>query len=163
MKRTYDESVVADCLKRLKGHLRVTADDLDTELRAKLLAAVRSAENQIGTVIVRSSFTGSFDFSSSIYLGAPLVKVESVGVDGVSLSKGFAVNKRAGTISFDGTVTGAEVAVAWESGLDQIPDDMMAAVLMMAASFFSNPLDSVQSLPNASANLLRPYRHYEVR
>jgi hypothetical protein len=163
MKRTYDESVVADCLKRLKGHLRLTADDLDVELRAKLLAAVRSAENQIGTVIVRSSFTGSFDFSSSIYLGAPLIEVKSVEVDGVSLSKGFAVNKRAGTIVFDGTVSGVEVEVTYEAGLDQIPDDMMVAVLMIAASFFSNPMDSVQSLPNASANLLRPYRHYEVR
>lgn len=163
MKRTYDEGVVAECLARLRGHLRITTDDLDQELRAKLLAAVRAAENQIGSVIVRSDFTDVFLFSSSVTLDAPLISVRSVKVDGVSLSGGYSVSKAAGTVTFDGSVTGSEAEIDWEAGMEQIPDDVMIAVLMMAASFFSNPMDSVMSLPTASANLLRPYRHYEVR
>ena len=46
--------------------------------------------------------------------------------------------------------------------MGQIPADIVSAILLIASSLFSNPMDSVETLPKASSKLLRPYRNYEL-
>ena len=55
-------------LQEFKRHIRMTSDDLDAELYAKLLAAVRHAEHHIGKVILRSEFVTTQAFSNTITL-----------------------------------------------------------------------------------------------
>ncbi len=162
MRRDFDDYALWDGLERLKSHLRLTSSDLDGELKQKLCAAARSAEHQIGRVVFKSRFTDIFPFSPEIRLDSPILAVESVAVDGVPLSEGWAAVRSASSLRFDTSVTGYEVEVVWTSGMEQIPDDLMNAVLLIAASLFNNPLDSVETLPKASAALLRPYRNYEL-
>ena len=40
------------------------------------------------------------------------------------------------------------------------PADIKMAILLMAAKFFNNPVDSVENLPSASQALLHPYKLY---
>ena len=49
-------------LQEFKRHIRMTSDDLDAELYAKLLAAVRHAEHHIGKVILRCLARTRSDF-----------------------------------------------------------------------------------------------------
>lgn len=162
MTRDFDEDAVMEGLGRLKSHLRMTSCDLDGELRQKLCAAARSAEHQIGRVVFKSRFTDIFPFSPEIRLDSPLLAVESVAVDGVSLPEGWTALRSASCVRFDPSVTGDEAEIVWTSGMERVPDDLMNAVLLIASSLFSNPLDSVETLPKASAALLRPYRNYEL-
>lgn len=162
MRREFDEEVLWEGLGRLKSHLRLTSCDLDDELRQKLRAAVRSAEHQIGRVIFRSRFTDVFDFADKILLDAPLISVESVKIDGVEVSDGLTVSRCDSSVTIGGGRSGREIELVWVSGMEDIPDDLMNAVLLIASSLFSNPLDSVETLPKASAALLRPYRNYEL-
>lgn len=162
MRRVFDEDILWEGLERLKSHLRLTSCDMDDELRQKLRAAVHSAEHQIGRVIFRSLFVDIFPFSPEIRLDSPLIAVESVAVDGVSLSKGWTAQRSTSSIRFDQSVEGSEAEISWTSGMEQIPDDLMNAILLIASSLFNNPLDSVETLPKASTALLRPYRNYEL-
>ncbi len=162
MRRDFDEDAVMEGLGRLRSHLRLTSCDFDGELRQKLCAAARSAEHQIGRVVFKSRFSDTFTFSPEIRLDSPLLAVESVAVDGVSLKEGWTPVRSASAVRFDPSVTGSEAEIVWTSGMEQVPDDLMSAVLLIASSLFSNPLDSVETLPKASAALLRPYRNYEL-
>ncbi len=162
MKREFDKDILTEGLNRLKSHLRLTADDLDEELQQKLRAAVYSAEHQIGRVIFRSDFVDTIPFSPEIRLDSPLIAVESVAVDGAPITEGWTTQHATSSILFDQSVAGNEVEVAWTSGMEQVPDDLMNAILLIASSLFNNPLDSVETLPKASAALLRPYRNYEI-
>lgn len=164
MRREFDEDVLWQALGRLKSHLRLTSCDLDDELRQKLRAAVCSAEHQIGRVIFPSRFTDIFDFAQTVRLAAPLLSVDTVRLDGVELNKDWSwtANRRLSCISIADEIIGKELEVSWTSGMEDIPDDLMNAILLIASSLFSNPLDSVETLPKASAALLRPYRNYEL-
>ena len=144
-------------LQEFKRHIRMTSDDLDAELYAKLMAAVRHAEHHIGKVILRSEFVTTVPFASSLTLKAPGIVVESLEVDGVAV-QGYCLNGRA--LHVPAGVSGETVTVTYEAGYECIPDDMKAAILMHAASLFNNPTDSVEVLTKASQNLLRPYRSW---
>ena len=54
--RTYISMQANGLLEEFKRHIRMTSDDLDAELRSKMMAAVISAEHHIGKVILRSEF-----------------------------------------------------------------------------------------------------------
>ena len=162
MRRDFDDDMLWEGLGKLKSHLRLTSCDLDDELRQKLCAAVRSAEHQIGRVVFKSRFSGIFPFSPEIRLDSPLLAVESVAVDGALLSEGWTALRSSSVVRFDQSVTGDEAEIVWTAGMEQVPDDLMNAILLIASSLFSNPLDSVETLPKASAALLRPYRNYEL-
>ena len=144
-------------LQEFKRHIRMTSDDLDAELYAKLLAAVRHAEHHIGKVILRSEFVTTVPFASSLTLKAPGIVVESLEVDGVSV-QGYCL--KGCVLSVPAGVSGQQMTVTYEAGYECIPDDMKAAILMHAASLFNNPTDSVEVLTKASQNLLRPYRSW---
>ena len=142
-------------LQEFKRHIRMTSDDLDAELYAKLLAAVRHAEHHIGKVILRSEFVETVPFASSYILKVPNPVVESLEVDGEE-TNGFDQDGK--TLHVYGS--GTSMTVTYEAGYESIPWDMKAAILMHAASLFNNPTDSVETLAKASQNLLRPYRSW---
>ena len=161
-KRKIDSDVLAFALRKLRSHLRITADDLDEELVDKLLAAVDSAEHRIGRVIFQSSFRDTIPFSSVVCLDRPLISVDGLEVNGETISAElYKVNLFEGTVTFSEGVTGESVKVEYTAGMEQVPADIMNAILLIASSLFSNPMDSVETLPKASTKLLRPYRNYD--
>jgi hypothetical protein len=153
--RTFVSMSANGLLQEFKRHIRMTSDDLDAELYAKLLAAVRHAEHHIGKVILRSEFVETVPFASSFILKVPNPVVESLEVDGEE-TNGFDQDGK--TLHVYGS--GTSMTVTYEAGYESIPWDMKAAILMHAASLFNNPTDSVETLAKASQNLLRPYRSW---
>ena len=153
--RTFVGMSANGLLQEFKRHIRMTSDDLDAELYAKLLAAVRHAEHHIGKVILRSEFVETVPFASSFTLKVPNPVVESLEVDGEE-TNGFDQDGK--TLHVYGS--GTSMTVTYEAGYESIPWDMKAAILMHAASLFNNPTDSVEVLTKASQNLLRPYRSW---
>lgn len=153
--RTFVSMSANGLLQEFKRHIRMTSDDLDAELYAKLLAAVRHAEHHIGKVILRSEFVETVPFASSFILEVPSPVVESLEVDGEE-TNGFDQDGK--TLHVYGS--GTSMKVTYEAGYESIPWDMKAAILMHAASLFNNPTDSVETLAKASQNLLRPYRSW---
>ena len=153
--RTFVSMSANGLLQEFKRHIRMTSDDLDAELYAKLLAAVRHAEHHIGKVILRSEFVETVPFASSFLLKVPAPVVESLEVDGEE-TNGFDQDGK--TLHVYGS--GTSMKVTYEAGYESIPWDMKAAILMHAASLFNNPTDSVETLAKASQNLLRPYRSW---
>lgn len=146
-------------LASLKSHLRLTSDDLDAELSGKLQAAIRSAEATIGRVISPSFLTDTFPFRSKLRLRGPVMEVLGVSLDGTALSTAD-YTLRGSRLVFREGLSGDEVEVNWKAGMDVVPPDIADAVLMKAARLFNNPGDTVDTLVNASDNLLRPYRSY---
>ena len=159
--RETDPTVMARLLARLKSHLRITADDLDGELTGKMLAATEACEHRIGKVILRSSFPETLHLSHIVSLPRPLLSVDGVEVDGIPVEAGgYTVDLLDGTLTFPEETEGKTVTVTYSSGMIQIPADITHAILLFASSLFSNPMDTVENLPRASARLLRPYRTY---
>lgn len=142
-------------LDEFKNHIRVTSDDLDMDLVPKLRAAIESSEKFIGQVIAPSVFTQKEKFSYTIRLRSPLIEVESVELDGVAL-EGFSVDGN--MLILPAEASGSQLLIRYIAGMSDVPYDIRAAVLMVAASLFNNPADSVETLPRASSRLLRPYR-----
>ena len=155
--RTFVSMAATGLLHEFKSHIRMTSSDLDAELNAKLLAAVRHAEHHIGTVILRSEFVTTVPFASSLTLKVPDPVVGGLEVDGVPV---LGWSLEGNTLYVPSTVTGTNMTVTYEAGYECIPWDMKAAILMHAASLFNNPTDSVETLAKASQNLLRPYRSW---
>ena len=153
--RTFVSMSANGLLQEFKRHIRMTSDDLDAELYAKLLAAVRHAEHHIGKVILRSEFVTTVPFASSFILKVPSPVVESLEVDGEPVTD-YSVKGKVLQVEGEGT----QMTVTYEAGYESIPWDMKAAILMHAASLFNNPTDSVEVLTKASQNLLRPYRSW---
>lgn len=144
-------------LEDIKRHLRVTSDDLNESLDMYLRAAIESAEHHIGKVIAASRFTYEGWFVRSFDMLTPFRKVVSVEVDGDVLSaEDYAVDNR--TLLIAPNINGNKIKVVYEAGLQSVPFDMKAAILLTAAKLFNNPVDSVESLPSVAKNLLRPYR-----
>lgn len=157
--REYDGIAVREGVRRLKSHLRITADDLDGELEQKFLAAALFAEHWTGMTIVLSSVVLSSPFSRSVPLRPTVSAVRGVAVDGADLPAG-SWTLSGGDVLLADSVSGSTVTVRYAAGLVTVPDDIMQAILLKAGSMFSSPLDSVEVLATASMNLLRPYRTY---
>lgn len=142
-------------LDELKQHLRITGNDMDTELGLKLRASIRSAEHYIGQIIAESVFVLTSSFSSAVALEGPVIGVSGVEVDGVPLDESrWSLDGRILTVDAEG----ASLTVTYKAGLPSVDDDIKAAILLHAAALFTNPVDSVEALPKASSRLLDPYR-----
>ena len=148
-------------LPKLKTNLRITGDDLDTVLADKLLAALHSAGHYIGGVCVPSTVTATGVITStssltSLTLRGPVLGLTSVVVAGEDVTEGCTLAGEVLTIP--GDFDSAACTVIYRAGYSPIPPDMAAAVILIASSLYSNPLDTVEVLPKASSNLLRNYR-----
>lgn len=147
-------------LEEFKAHIRMTSYDLDTDLRLKLQAAIRSAEHYIGLVIAQSVFTYTGDYAKTLTLEAPVTGVTGVKVDGVALSNGdWSLSGNTLTVQTEGT----SMEVTYTAGMSTVDPDIKAAILLHAAALFNNPVDSVEVLPKASTRLLDPYRTWGVK
>ena len=148
-------------LASLRSHLRLTGPDLDAELSAKLLAAIRSAEATIGKIISPSILTDTIPFRPEVKLKGPVIEIMSVSVDGQELSSS-SFSQKGSRLVFQAGLTGDEVEITWKAGMENIPPDISSAILLKAARLFNNPGDSVETLNTASDNLLRPYRTWGI-
>ena len=148
-------------LEDLRRHLRITSNDLDAELNDKLRAAVTMAEHEISTVIAPSTITLSTSFAQSIPLRWPVRSVISVEVDGEPVAAGgYEYDEQ--LLTFADSVSGSRVTVRYDAGLEQVPPDVKAAILLLAGSLFNNPTDRPEERDRTTArNLLRPYRRWE--
>ena len=147
-------------LEEFKAHIRMTSYDLDTDLRLKLQAAIRSAEHYIGLVIAQSVFTYTGDYAKTLTLEAPVSGVTRVKVDGVVLSDAeWSLSGNVLTVLTEGTT----MEVTYTAGMASVDPDIKAAILLHAAALFNNPVDSVETLPKASTRLLDPYRTWGVK
>ena len=125
-----------------------------------LLAAIESAEHHICSIIARSEFVYDGWFVRSFDMKGPGCELKSVDVDGESLDEAeYTVNRNTLLISQDVTMC-EKMTVTYVAGMTQVPFDIKAAVLLIAAKLFNNPVDSVETLPSVAKNLLRPYRSW---
>ena len=153
--RTFVTMAANGLLQEFKRHIRMTSDDLDAELYAKLMAAVQHAEHHIGKVILWSEFTETVPFTTTLILKVPNTQMVDLEVDGVA-STDYVLSGK--VLHVNGT--GTQMTVRYRAGYECIPFDMKSAILMDAASLFNNPTDHVETLTKASQNLLRPYRSW---
>jgi hypothetical protein len=149
--------MMAALMAALKSHLRITANDLDGQLDMYLRAAVDSAEQFTGIVLVKSGMELEEDFAKLLRLPLPLMSVEGVSVDGEELSSDdYTVT--GGKLVFSEGVSGSVVQVSCTAGRTHMEEDILAAIMLRAAKLFNNPADSAEMLISASDNLLTPYR-----
>lgn len=149
-------------LGEFKAHIAITSCDMDARLRLILESAITTAERHIGKIIPQSRFTCVCEFAKAIRLPhVPVLEVEAVYVDNV-LSSDFVVSK--GQILFGESVCGDTCKIVYKAGMLQVPADLKMAIFLIAARQFNNPMDTVETLPTASSNILRGYRtwhHYD--
>lgn len=146
--RKIDYSKMPVTLERFKKHLRLTVASFDDDLLSKLKAAFANAENYVGQYLIPSTLTITGDFASVTVPN--LVDVQSVKSGGKEI---LYVN-REDMILLDEDTDIELVCTA--GGCDK--EDILQAVLLIAAAMFSNPVDSVEQLPKASQMLLKPHR-----
>jgi len=147
-------------LAEFKAHIRITTTDMDMDLTAKLLAAIRSAEHFIGQVIVASTFKYSGQYAKTLTLEGPVTAVSSVKVGGIEVPA-EKWHRSGDVLTID--VEGTSMEVNYAAGRETVEPDIKAAILLHAAALFENPVDSVETLPKASSRLLAPYRTWGIR
>lgn len=160
-KREIQRQYLQPSLDDFKSHVRVTASDLDGELEANLMAAIRSAERHIGKVIALSKFTLTTGLAktNSVALRGPVVEVISVAVDGAPVAPAdYTLSGRILTISED--VAGEQVVVVYMAGMEEVEPDIKVAIMLSGARMFTNPADAVEALPTKSSILLRSHRSW---
>ena len=143
-------------LEQLKNHLHMFTDDFDASLELNLRAAIAKAESYINGRVWHGELTESVPFNNSVTVNDPTAVVTSVKVDGSQVNFTFI----GGVIKVEGQ--GKELTYTAQVGYlpEDCPVDIQMAILMIAAKFFNNPVDSVETLPTASQHLLHPYRNY---
>lgn len=158
--RTYDAMPVS--VADLRSNLRITTTDLDAELEPKLKAAIEWAEGVIGTTIALSEITERHSLPAhAIPLPRTVSDVTGVEVDGEPLED-WTWSLRDGLILPEGT-EGNWVDITYAAGMSAIPNDIKQAIILRASALFNNPVDTVEVMTNASYNLLRRYRRWELR
>lgn len=144
-------------LAEFKAHMRYTQSTLDGELEMKLKAAILSAEHFTGLVIAQSSYVQTISYANTVALGAPLLRVDSVKIDGETISD-YTFSADTGVLSLPRIEDAKTVEATYQAGMTAVPEDIKAAILLHATYLFTHPADTVETLIKASTNLLRPYR-----
>lgn len=155
-------------LQDLKDHLRLTDNSLDRMLLMYLKSAITQAEHTISRTLASSVVTINVRASGeeTIQIDLPYgddmtdVTIRRVTLDDANYTD-YTLDGCCLTLPVSG-VTG-RIIVEYAVVVGQVEDDIRQAILLMAARHFNNPLDSVDSLPTASANLLAPYRTWRAR
>lgn len=169
---TMDETIMTDnyevlrLLGSFKQHLRITSDDADPDLSAKLLSALSSVGHDVHRILVGSTVTSTGTVTAiggvcRLRLRGPVREVTSVSVDGVGLVEGEGYTVAGNLLTIKGDFSEAVLQVVYKAGFQCMPADMWEAVCLRGAGAYANPLDSVQERQRASDILLRPYRYTE--
>ena len=165
----YDETIMADAgevlrlLGYFKQHIRITSDDADGDLQAKLQSALTSVGHDVHRVLVASTVTATAVTSSEagvirLTLRGPVREIVSVSVNGAVIAEGEGYDIRGNRLTVKGDFSDAVVEVTYKAGYRAIPPDMWEAVCLRGAGSYANPLDTVQERQRASDVLLRSYR-----
>lgn len=166
IKRDIIDIAMQPGLSELKLHLRITSNDQDALLLLYLKSAARAAEKHIGRCLLKSNYTIAADFAPSLKLEGidpdffPLVGSPKVLVDGAEVT---AFEVKGSVLTFEDSVAGTSVVVKYTAGGMPVEEDIRAAIMLTAAKYFNNPVDSVETLPSVASNLLRPYRNWGTR
>ena len=144
-------------LEVCKAYMRITTTDLDASLQMVLRSATLAAEHLIGKYVALSNIVITDKASQSYRLRGPVISITSVKVDDKDVDYTLLDNIiTLSTVPSDDSI----LKVEYKAGMEDVPDDIQAAILMHATRLFNNPEDSVEVLPTASSNLLRPYRSW---
>lgn len=145
-------------LEDLKGHLRLQGNDFDDILSLHLAAAVEAAEAYTGLVLRDSTYkTVGIPETDVVCTDIlPVREITSVTVDGHDVKDARIYDSK---ILVPGAA-GKQVEVTFAAGYTQLPYDIVAAILLIAARFFEHPVDGVEQLPKASTNLLRAHKRW---
>ena len=151
-------------LNEFKLHLRITSNDQDALLMQYLKAAAVSAEHHIGRCLQASVYRFKGDFTDSVSLERiddlyPLEKIVSVKVDGQPVE--YQENGKEVILHPD--VSGKVVEIEYIAHGASVEPDIKAAILLTAAKFYNDPVDSVETLPSVATNLLSQYRTWGVK
>lgn len=145
-------------LDELKNHLHILSEDFDQSLWVNLRAATAAAESYIGRDIIRRVVGMSMPFSKTFTV-ADFTTVENVTVDGMNVEF-TQVNNNVTILVDNGEVVRYTLVSGWEPA--DCPMDIKMAIMLMAAKYFNNPVDSVEQLPKASSALLKPFKNYMI-
>lgn len=160
IEKVHTSEVFPATLEQLRGHLRLTTTDFDDSLNLYLNAAIATAENYTGQVLRCADFKISGELERSVRTGImPILMIKEVRVDGKEVCVAD-VKACDSVLEFPESIVGFEFEAIVSAGYTEIPADVCAAILLIAAKLFENPADSVEQLPKASTNLLRPYRRW---
>ena len=148
-------------LDTFKNHVRVVGNAFDKDLALKLRAAILAAEAEIDQILALSNYTLTGQFTSLVDLSHlyPLVEVKEVVVDDTVLDSDlYTLNDS--VLSFSQTVDGNKMKIIAVAGYESLPEDIISAILLIAADYWYNPTDSVKQLPTASGNILKYHRKW---
>lgn len=145
-------------LEEIKNHLHILSEDFDQTLWMNLRAATAAAESYIGRNIIRRVVNMSMPFSKTFTV-ADYSTVENVTVDGGDVEY-TQVNNKVTLLVDNGKVVRCDVISGWLP--EECPMDIKMAIMLMAAKYFNNPVDSVEQLPKASTSLLKPFKNYMI-
>lgn len=159
--RTYAtevDKIKAELLTGLKKHLRIAVNDFDSELDLLLESAIETAERETGCVFLPSEFVISDKTIIDTRGYYPAFEATSVKIDDV------VVDVEAAHIS-GGRVyvvadEGSDIKVTFDAGYTILPAPVKVAIYMMAGAWWQKPVDSVETMPKASTNLLKNYRRW---
>lgn len=154
IKRSIDAPVSVD---ELKNHLHLYNYDFDSNLDMNIRAAVAKAESYINAHIWQVEQRMSVPFALKTTVAEDVTDVADVEVDGQAVN--FIYDKGVVTVE---DVQGEVLSYTAFKGYsnEDCPADIKMAILLIAAKFFNNPVDSVENLPSASQALLHPYKNY---
>lgn len=145
-------------VEQLKEHLRLTTDDFDGALERHLRGAIAAAESFTGLTLVAGTFRTTGVPEDTVETGVmPIREVTKAEVDGADCLASAEVE--GSRVRLPGAA-GKRAVVEFTGGYEELPGDVVSAILLIAGRFFTNPADSVEQLPKASTNLLRPYKRW---
>lgn len=145
-------------LAQFKNHLRLATDSFDDNLSLLLTAATVHAENLIGQVLRKSKYKIFCECAGILKTGImPITGINSIKIDDIASDIKVDID---GSSILLPEVNGEVVEIEFSAGMENIPSDIYAAILLIASKLFETPTDSVENLPKASTNLLRPYKRW---
>lgn len=146
-------------LEELKDHLHIVSEDFDSSLQLNIRSAMASAEAFLSRPIARIVNRYSVPFEKTVPLPSDYDSIEEVMVDGKEVE--FTILNNSLSV---GVYEGEELTYCVVYGFtsSSCPADIKMAIMLTAARFFNNPVDSVEQLPKASTSLLRPHKRYNV-
>ena len=156
-RQVYNDQVVT--LEEMKDHLHITSDDFDNTLTVNIESATASAEAFINKPICKVVDTYSVPFVKQITLPDGYTEIENVRVDGKEIPYEILNNVLSAGVN-DGEMLTYGVVYGYTS--QSCPADIKMAIMLMAAGYFNNPVDSVEQLPKASTALLKRHKKYNV-
>lgn len=166
-------------LQLAKDHCRVTSTREDSIIKTYIRSATLIAENYIdalimvGTVEEQLAEFGNIETKFQVK-STPVIKYYDTSGDLQTLSDDvftFTVNDNSATIRLKENQSWPDVQkdmplpifIKYDSGMyeiiDDVPSDMVNAILLIIGRMYENREDFVDKLPTASKNILHPYRN----